>query len=110
MNAPADLPRHARSIDDEDLNPTINPDFQQVLNARLSRRSLLRGGVGSAATAVLGSWSLAACGGGDDDPAPTAPAPAALDKVAFATVAKSTADTLTAVSYTHLTLPTILRV
>jgi secreted PhoX family phosphatase len=98
MNAPADLPRHARSIDDdEDLNPTTNPDFQQVLQARLSRRSLLRGGVGSAATAVLGSWSLAACGGGDDDqvPAPAPAAPAALDKVAFASVPKSVVDTLT---------------
>lgn len=97
MNAPADLPRNARLIDDEDLNPTSNTTFQQVLDARLSRRSMLRGGVGTAATAVLGSWGLAACGGGDDDPAPApAPAaPAALDKVAFASVSKSTADVLT---------------
>ncbi|HEY9064901.1 MAG TPA: alkaline phosphatase PhoX, partial [Burkholderiaceae bacterium] len=97
MNAPADQRRRARSTDDEeDLNPTRNPDFQQVLQARLSRRSMLRGGVGTAATAVLGSWGLAACGGGDDnDDAPAPAAPAALDKVTFASVPKSLADTLT---------------
>ena len=95
MNTPADLPRSARLIDDENPNPTTNPDFQQVLHARLSRRSLLRGSVGSAATAVLGSWSVAACGGGDDDPKAIDPEQAALDKVAFASVPKSTADTLT---------------
>jgi secreted PhoX family phosphatase len=93
MNAPADLPRHLRHDDDEDMNPSANPTFEAVLDARLSRRSLLRGGVGSAAAAVLGSWSVAACGGGDDDPVVPAP-PAALDKVAFAAVPKSTADVL----------------
>jgi uncharacterized protein len=55
MNAPADLPRHLRHDDDEDMNPSANPTFEAVLDARLSRRSLLRGGVGSAAAAVLGS-------------------------------------------------------
>ena len=77
----------------DDLNSSDNPSFQSVLQARLSRRSLLRGSVGTAATAVLGSWGLAACGGGDDDPAPAAPA--ALDKVSFASVSKSVADVLT---------------
>lgn len=94
MNAPADLPRSLRHDDDEDLNPSTNPSFEAVLETRLSRRSLLRGGVGSAAAAVLGSWSVAACGGGDDDPVvPAAPAP--LDKVAFGAVPKSMADVLT---------------
>ncbi len=82
--------RHA-SDDDIDLNPTGNPSFNAVLDARLSRRSLLRGGVGGAATAVLGSWSLAACGGGGDDPAP---AVTTLNKVSFAAVPKSLADTV----------------
>jgi len=77
--------------DDENLNPSTNPSFEQVLDARLSRRSLLRGGVGGAAGAVLGGFSLAACGGGDDDPvAPPAPAPIA--SLAFTAVAKSLAD------------------
>jgi len=90
MNAP-DLPRALhRPHDDEDLNPSANPSFQSVLDARLSRRSILRGGVGSAAAAVLGSWTLAACGGGDDDDTPQA-----LSRVSFAAVGKSTADALT---------------
>ncbi|MBX3606288.1 MAG: PhoX family phosphatase [Piscinibacter sp.] len=87
------LPPHTHD-DDIDLNTSGNASFNQVLDARLSRRSLLRGGVGGAATAVLGSWGLAACGGGDDDPAPAPAAPVPLDKVSFATVAKSTADTV----------------
>ena len=56
MNAPADLPRSTRLIDDEDLNPTTNPDFQQVLDARLSRRSCCAAASARAATAVLGSF------------------------------------------------------
>ncbi|MES2887337.1 MAG: hypothetical protein V4739_04925, partial [Pseudomonadota bacterium] len=36
------------------------------LNAVLSRRRLLQGGLGSAATVVLGSLGLSACGGGGD--------------------------------------------
>ena len=69
MNAPIDLPRRALAHDEENHNPSANPSFQAVLDARLSRRSLLRGGVGTAATMVLGSWSVAACGGDDEAPA-----------------------------------------
>ena len=78
--------------DDESLNTSDNADFQSVLDARLSRRSMLRGGVGTAATAVLGSWSLTACGGGDDDPTPVS---TGVSSLSFAPVAKSTADVLT---------------
>ncbi|MEO7151056.1 MAG: alkaline phosphatase PhoX, partial [Burkholderiaceae bacterium] len=74
--------------DDLDLNASGNADFQSVLDTRLSRRSLLRGGVGTAASALLGGWGLAACGGGDDD----APTDAPLATLAFAAVAKSRAD------------------
>ena len=90
MNAPIDLPRHALAQDDEDHNTSRNPSFQSVLDARLSRRSLLRGGVGSAATMVLGSWSLAGCGSDDDGATNEAP----LQRVAFGAVGKSTADAL----------------
>ncbi len=69
------------------------PDFASVLQARLSRRTMLRGGVGSAAAAVLGGWGVAACGGGDD---PVAAAEAAsqapITRLGFAPVAKSLAD------------------
>jgi uncharacterized protein len=78
------------TFNDEDSNPTTLPDFDSVLKARLSRRSMLRGSVGGAATALLSSLSLAGCGGGDDDPAP---APAAPEKLlGFGAVGKSLAD------------------
>ena len=63
-----------RDFNEEDSNTSANPSFDSVLAARLSRRNILRGSIGSVATAVLGGASLSACGGGDD-PAP-APAPA----------------------------------
>ncbi|MFN3859842.1 MAG: PhoX family protein [Roseateles sp.] len=91
MNKPSDLPVH--DFDDEDSNTSANPTFESVLAARLSRRNILRGGLGTAATAMLGGMSLAACGGGDDAPAP-APAPAAPAEtlLGFTAVAKSLED------------------
>jgi secreted PhoX family phosphatase len=98
MNKPVDLPAHAL-LDETDLNTSGNESFNDVLDARLSRRAVLRGGVGSAATAVLGGFGLSACGGSDDDPPPSTPAtpatPASIDKLAFTAVPKSLADTLT---------------
>ena len=98
MNKPMDRPTALRVNNDEDCNTSGNPSFNQVLDARLSRRSLLRGGVGSAATAVLGGWGLAACGGDDGEvvatptppAAPTTPSP--ITTLGFGAVAKSTAD------------------
>ena len=90
MNRPHDLPARPTLHDDEDLNTSANASFNQVLDARLSRRSLLRGGVGTAATAVLGSWGLSACGGGNDSPASTT-----IEKLGFTAVAKNTLDAVT---------------
>jgi len=87
MNRPLDLALSV--IDDELCNRSANPTFDTVLQARLSRRSLLRGGFGSAATAVLGTLGLSACGGNDDEPA--APS-ATVTRLSFNAVAKSTAD------------------
>ena len=90
MNRPVDLPVHALDLDDIDLNNSGNRSFNAVLDARLSRRALLRGGVGSAAGALLGGFSLSACGAGGDDPAPaTRATPAGIDKLAFTAVPKS---------------------
>ncbi len=95
--------RAASDIDDEDLNTSGNNSFNQVLDARLSRRSILRGGIGGGAAAVLAGWGLAACGG-DDDNAPTpapapAPAPVApLTSLGFAAVAKNKMDQVTVAS------------
>jgi secreted PhoX family phosphatase len=89
-------PAHEIDSDDVDHNTSGNPTFESVLDARLSRRSMLRGGVGTAATAVLGSWTVAACGGSDDDdPAPAAPATGNVTSLGFTPVAKSLADTVT---------------
>ena len=89
----------AVDFNDEDSNTTANPTFDSVLGARLSRRNVLRGSIGSMATAVLGATALSACGG-SDDPAPTpAPAPAPVAAPApverllgFAAVAKTLQD------------------
>lgn len=71
--------------EEEDSNRSGNPSLLEVLDARLSRRNALRLGLGTAATAVMGSLPLAACGGGGDDPAK----PLTLS---FDPVAKSLAD------------------
>jgi uncharacterized protein len=101
MNKAVDLPLSVFHADEADHNTSGNPDFQSVLDARLSRRSVLRGGVGTAATAVLGGWGLAACGGSDDDELAATPPPAPITTLAFAPVAKSIADTVSVpVGYT----------
>ncbi len=81
-------PDAIRDFNDEDSNTSDNPTFDSVLAARLSRRSLLRGGFGAAAVALTGG-GLAACGGSDDDPAPAAPTDTLLG---FSAVAKSLED------------------
>ncbi len=76
--------------DDEDSNHSPNPTFDAIVQARLSRRSMLRGGVGAMTTALLGGVGLAACGGGDDDDPVAAPPTETL--LGFSAVAKSRAD------------------
>jgi uncharacterized protein len=79
-----------QSLTEDDANRSDNPRFDTILQARLSRRSMLRGGASSAAVAVLGSLGLSACGGSDDEPDG-----GAIGSLDFAPVAKSLADTLT---------------
>jgi hypothetical protein len=80
-------------FNDENSNTSPNPSFDTVLQARLSRRGVLRGSVGTVVgTTMLGSLALAGCGGGDDDtPAPVAPTETLLG---FKAVAKSLLDTV----------------
>jgi uncharacterized protein len=68
--------------EDIGVNPSSNPTFHAVLEASLSRRDVLRGGLGAAALAVLGL------------PAPSRAA-AATALFAFKGVPVSTADTVT---------------
>lgn len=92
MNRLVDLPKRALDLfrSEEDSNRSANPSFMEVLDARLSRRSILRGGVGTAATALLGGLGMTACGGSDDDDDDEAPAP--LTTLGFTAVAKAVAD------------------
>ncbi len=100
MNQAVDPSLLKRAHDDVDHNTSGNTAFQAVLDARLSRRSILRGGVGSAATALFGSLAVAACGGGDDDPAN------AQEKLlGFSAVSKSLSDNVVVpTGYTATTL------
>lgn len=82
---------------DENSNTSTNPSLMDVVEQRLSRRHMLRVGLGSAGAAVLGT--LAGCGGGNDAaaaPSPAAaPAPAAGPqalRLGFEAVARSSAD------------------
>ena len=96
MNKPLDLPVNRVDFNDEDSNTSPNPHFDNVLSARLSRRGLLRGMVGTASTAVFGSMALTACGGGDDiASAPTEQPASRITSLNFAAVAKSAADVVT---------------
>jgi secreted PhoX family phosphatase len=101
VNKPTDLARLSADHDDIDLNNSSNEHFSTVMNARLSRRNMLRGGAATAATALLSTFGLTACGGSDDDPvAPTTPPvnttpPAPVEKLlGFTAVGKSLADTV----------------
>jgi secreted PhoX family phosphatase len=96
MNHPVDhrLLAQATFQEEEDSNTSANPTFESVMAARLSRRGLLRGSVGTAATAVFGSFATAACGGGGDDPAPAATS-TAVTTLGFGAVAKSLTDSIT---------------
>ncbi len=87
----------ADAHDSEDCNTSDNPSINSVIQARLQRRGFLRAGVGTAGSALLGSFALAACGGGDDPvaAAPVAPAAPAGVVLGFTAVAKSTADLVT---------------
>ena len=71
--------------DDICTNDSANPSFDSVLSARLSRRSLLKGSFGLAASVYFGS-GLAACSSSSDFPQ----SPAL--KLTFDAIAKSLAD------------------
>jgi secreted PhoX family phosphatase len=100
VNKPTDLARHGVDHDDIDLNTSSNEQFSTVMNARLSRRNMLRGGAATAATALLSTFGLTACGGSDDDPVTAAPPvnntpPAPVEKLlGFTAVGKSLADSV----------------
>ena len=74
----------------EDSNHTANPQFDQILEARLSRRNILRGSIGMAGMGLMGAAGLAGCATG----APMTPVANALTSLGFKPVAKGMADTV----------------
>ncbi len=74
----------------EDSNTSNNPSISSLIDTRLSRRGLLRMGVGTAGAAVMGSFGLTACGGGGE-----AETLAGDYKMGFTAVDKSLADMAT---------------
>lgn len=93
MNKPIDLPLAV--VNDEDSNRSGNPVFDSILSARLSRRNILRGSLGTALTAAFGGLSLTACGGGGGDDGAAAPTTPTETLLGFTAVAKSIADAFT---------------
>lgn len=85
-------PNTTAMIDPDDLenNPSANPSIHDVLKEhKLSRRAMLKSGVGAMTVAGLGV-GVTACGGGNDPP-PAAPA----SRLAFAAVPKVINDRVT---------------
>ncbi len=58
----------------EDSNTSDNPHFQEILNARVSRRSVVRGGIGITATMMVGGAGLVGCSDDNNDLIITPPA------------------------------------
>ncbi|WP_374665554.1 PhoX family phosphatase [Ramlibacter sp.] len=75
--------KELRHHGDEDCNRSDNPSLMDIVDARLSRRNMLRVGLGTAGAAVLGSFPLTGCGGSSSTP---------ISLGHFTAVAKSVAD------------------
>ncbi len=87
MTEPIQRPDHR--FNQEDSNTSANPEFEQVLCARLNRRHLLRGSVGLAGLGLVGGVAaLAGCA----TRAPLSPVANALSALGFKPVAKGLAD------------------
>jgi uncharacterized protein len=95
--------------DDHINNQSANPHFDNVLQARMLRRSVFKGALGTGAAAIFGSLATVACGGSDNPavaaPPPAPPAAPAQKPLGFSAVAKNLIDTVTvATGYTSTTL------
>ncbi len=89
---------------DISTNNSGNPGFEAVLNARLTRRSLFKGGAGLAVTGFMGV-GLSACGAGADSVNVAVPSEGSAFNLNFTAVAKSLSDVLTVpTGYTATTL------
>lgn len=80
----SDHSRSATELEDIGTNESRNPTFEGILQARVGRRALMKGSLGLASSALLGS-ALSACSSSDDRGDP---------ELNFTPVAKSVADAL----------------
>jgi uncharacterized protein len=85
--------------DDFDNNPSVNSTLSAVIATRVSRRMVLKSGVGALAASFLGSVGLSGCNSNSDSPAaptPTpTPPPASPPVLGFSAVSKNLSDGLT---------------
>jgi len=84
----------------EDSNTSNNPHFNELLNSRLNRRSVLRGGAGMTAAMMFGGMGLVGCSSDDDEavaaqPVVTPVTPSLPKSLAFTSVAKNKNDKVT---------------
>ena len=77
-------------FNNDNSNTSANPEFDKVLQGRLSRRHILRGSMGLAGMGLVGAGGLTACATSK----PMAPVPHAITSLGFKPVAKSLADTV----------------
>lgn len=80
--------------DDIGYNTSNNPSFEQILEARMSRRGLLRGSFALMAASVMGA-SLSGCGSDNTAVATSTDTGTSGLQLSFNPVAKSVADALT---------------
>ncbi|SNY49875.1 hypothetical protein SAMN06297280_1567 [Arsukibacterium tuosuense] len=87
------------NIDNSGIDPqtnfSVNPTFAAIVESRMARRRFLKGSVGAAVAAIIGS-SLTACSSSDNEaaPAPVVPPVAEAPLLGFAAVAASRVDTV----------------
>lgn len=92
MSGHSHLPAHTTDSDDVGHNTSNNPTFEQILEARMSRRGLLKGSFALVATSLLGA-GLSSCGGDSASTGGTTTTTPSLT-LSFNAVAKSVADAL----------------
>ncbi len=88
----SDTPTPRALFNDEDSNPSSNPHFDAIVQQRLSRRSLLRGGAGAAASVALGGLALTGCATTGAGAGAAVQNP--ITRLGFTPVARSLADTV----------------
>ena len=100
MDLPHTNARHDDLSYDEEavVNPSANAHLGELIGTRMPRRTALKGGVGLAASMLLGT-TLPACGGGGDDSSTAAVTALSLG---FAAVAKNRNDIVTVPTGYHV--------